>query len=290
MFCRGGTYPPCSAAHGASSAICERAEAPIRIMRCDASSGWTTIRSRTSSAIASWTPVSRKTVCTRKSRRGSGPRRTSSAWYQRSEQQDVRGYKDLWGGLGRLRSDFDPQELQLFYARYERLGLGRLDWLSGTFSVNAQRDGSVRQNLRPTDTDRSRRRRGRRVRLPAAGRGADRIAPEPGLRRRDLRRVCGCSAQRDQSDRAVRWCRSARSIPTGRAMSPAGCSCRTRSIFCAAIAVERVVARLGGRYTHVGCSHRRRLPTSMPAARASESRTPRRAMTIGRSTPRSPGR
>ena len=75
-----------------------------------------------------------------------------TAWYQRSEQRDVRGYKDLWGGLGRLRSDFDPQELQLFYGRYEKLGLGRLDWLSGTFSVNAQRDGSVRQNLRPTDT------------------------------------------------------------------------------------------------------------------------------------------
>ena len=75
-----------------------------------------------------------------------------TAWYQRSTQQHVQGYKDLWGGLGRLQSDFDPQELQLFYSRYERLGLGRLDWLSGTFSVNAQRDGSVRQNLRPTDT------------------------------------------------------------------------------------------------------------------------------------------
>jgi hemoglobin/transferrin/lactoferrin receptor protein len=75
-----------------------------------------------------------------------------TTWYQRSAQQHVRGYKDLWGGLGRLRSDFDPQELQLFYSRYERLGLGRLDWLSGTFSVNAQRDGSVRQNLRATDT------------------------------------------------------------------------------------------------------------------------------------------
>ena len=75
-----------------------------------------------------------------------------TAWYQRSTQEHVQGYKDLWGGLGRLRSDFDPQELQLFYSRYERLGLGRLDWLSGTFSLNAQRDGSVRQNLRPTDT------------------------------------------------------------------------------------------------------------------------------------------
>ena len=32
------------------------------------------------------------------------------------QQQDVQGYKDLWGGLGRLQSDFDPQELQLFYS------------------------------------------------------------------------------------------------------------------------------------------------------------------------------
>ena len=74
-----------------------------------------------------------------------------TAWYQRSKQTDVRGYKDLWGGLGRIQSDFDPQQLQFFYARYERLDVGHLDWLSGTFSVNSQDDGSVRQNLRPTD-------------------------------------------------------------------------------------------------------------------------------------------
>lgn len=74
-----------------------------------------------------------------------------TAWYQRSDQDDVRGYKDLWGGLGRIRSDFDPQRLQLFYARYERLNVARLDWLSATFSVNAQDDGSTRQNLRPVD-------------------------------------------------------------------------------------------------------------------------------------------
>ena len=45
--------------------------------------------------------------------------------YQRSDQDDVRGYKDLWGGLGRLRSDFQPQRLQFFYTRYEKLRVGR---------------------------------------------------------------------------------------------------------------------------------------------------------------------
>jgi hemoglobin/transferrin/lactoferrin receptor protein len=80
-----------------------------------------------------------------------GQQQNLTVWYQRSEQDGVRGYKDLWGGLGRLQSDFDPQRLQLFYARYEKLGVGKLDWVSGTFSVNSQRDGSVRQGLRATD-------------------------------------------------------------------------------------------------------------------------------------------
>ena len=80
-----------------------------------------------------------------------GRQQNLTVWYQRSEQEDVRGYKDLWGGLGRLQSDFDPQRLQFLYARYERLGVGRLDWVSGTFSVNSQDDGSVRQGLRATD-------------------------------------------------------------------------------------------------------------------------------------------
>ncbi len=71
-------------------------------------------------------------------------------WYQRSDLDGVRGYKDLWGGLGRLRSDFEPQALQFFYARYEKSGLGFLDSLSGTFSINSQSDGSIRQGLRAT--------------------------------------------------------------------------------------------------------------------------------------------
>ncbi len=72
-------------------------------------------------------------------------------WYQGSNLDRVRGYKDLWGGLGRLRSDFEPQGLQFFYARYEKLKLGFLDSLTGTFSINSQGDGSIRQGLRATD-------------------------------------------------------------------------------------------------------------------------------------------
>ncbi len=71
--------------------------------------------------------------------------------YQQTAQKDVRGYKDLWGGLGRLRSDFEPQNLRFFYARYEVFNLSFLDSLSGTFSVNSQTDGSVRQGLRSSD-------------------------------------------------------------------------------------------------------------------------------------------
>lgn len=72
-------------------------------------------------------------------------------WYQRSDLEGVRAYKDLWGGLGRLRSEFKPQGLQLFYARYEKLRFGPLDSLTGTFSINSQLDGTVRQGLRSTD-------------------------------------------------------------------------------------------------------------------------------------------
>lgn len=74
-----------------------------------------------------------------------------SLWYQRSELRSVQGYKDLWGGLGRMQSAFDPQGGDFAYARYEKTKLGWLDTLSGTFSVNEQRDGSIRQGLRSTD-------------------------------------------------------------------------------------------------------------------------------------------
>jgi hemoglobin/transferrin/lactoferrin receptor protein len=79
--------------------------------------------------------------------------------YQRGEQSDSRIYKDLLGGLGRLQSDLTPQTLNWFYARHETLGKGGFDSLSGTFSLNQQTDGSIRQNLLATDaitSDRSR--------------------------------------------------------------------------------------------------------------------------------------
>lgn len=72
--------------------------------------------------------------------------------YQRGAQDQVRGYKDLLGGLGRLISDFTPQTLNWFYTRYEVLEKGPFDSISGTFAFNQQIDGSRRQNLLATDS------------------------------------------------------------------------------------------------------------------------------------------
>ncbi|MEK7404853.1 MAG: TonB-dependent receptor, partial [Acidobacteriota bacterium] len=72
-------------------------------------------------------------------------------WYQQSELEGVRSYRELLGGIGRLQARFDPQRLQLLYARYEKQRAGPLDSAAATFSVNSQSDGSLRQGLRATD-------------------------------------------------------------------------------------------------------------------------------------------
>ena len=90
---------------------------------------------------------------------GALPRAQSvSLLYQRGEQYGVRNTKDLWGGLGRLRSNLAPQRMDFGYLRYENSGWGPLTLLSATASLNRQTDGSERQGLRTTDvatTDRS---------------------------------------------------------------------------------------------------------------------------------------
>jgi outer membrane receptor protein involved in Fe transport len=72
-------------------------------------------------------------------------------WYSRGDLRGVDSYKDLLGGLGRLQSSFEPQVLDFGYVRFERPGRGALENLSATFSINSQRDGSIRQGQRFTD-------------------------------------------------------------------------------------------------------------------------------------------
>lgn len=79
-----------------------------------------------------------------------GARDLISGWIQRSSITGVRGYKDLWGGLGRLQSEFRPQQLDFGYARWERFG-GFFDSVSARLSWNRMLDGSVRQGLRAGD-------------------------------------------------------------------------------------------------------------------------------------------
>lgn len=60
--------------------------------------------------------------------------------YMRATQLGVRRFDQLDGGNGNLINSFTPQVLDFFYTRYEKMGLGFLDSLVGTFSFNSQRD------------------------------------------------------------------------------------------------------------------------------------------------------
>lgn len=75
-----------------------------------------------------------------------------SAWYQRSDMENMRGYKDLLGGRGRMLADFSPQTLDFLYGRFEKRALGWLDSVTGTFSLNRQQDGTRTQSLRSSNT------------------------------------------------------------------------------------------------------------------------------------------
>lgn len=65
---------------------------------------------------------------------------TLSFTYHRGAQLGGRRYDQLNGGNGNLINSFHPQVLDFFYGRYEKQGLGWLDSLQGTFSLNRQRD------------------------------------------------------------------------------------------------------------------------------------------------------
>ena len=139
-------------AHGGGITTCARAEALIRITSSSGSSASRTILIRDLYGSRQQdTGFTQYGAHTKLAARLAGDQNLT-LWYQRSDLDRVRGYKDMWGGLGRLRSDFEPQALQFFYARYEKSGLGFLDSLSGTFSINSQSDGSIRQGLSATNT------------------------------------------------------------------------------------------------------------------------------------------
>jgi outer membrane receptor protein involved in Fe transport len=68
-----------------------------------------------------------------------------TASYQRGAMRDVRAYRELQGGLGRLQALYQPQSLDLLYGRWERYGWGVLESLRATVSYNRQVDDSQRQ-------------------------------------------------------------------------------------------------------------------------------------------------
>ena len=73
--------------------------------------------------------------------------------YLRTDLQNDRSYRDTYGGANRIRSILDPQNLNFGFARYEKLKLGWLDSVAGTFSFNQQNDGSIIKGALLTDIE-----------------------------------------------------------------------------------------------------------------------------------------
>lgn len=76
--------------------------------------------------------------------------------YLRGTQLGLRRYDQLDGGIGNLLNSFDPQVLDFFTARYDRLGAGPFDSISTIFSYNGQRDDRRSQNINNAQGLRSR--------------------------------------------------------------------------------------------------------------------------------------
>ena len=76
--------------------------------------------------------------------------------YLRGTQLGLRRYDQLNGGLGNLLNSFDPQVLDFFTARYDRVGAGPFDSISSVFSYNGQRDDRRSQGINNAQGLRSR--------------------------------------------------------------------------------------------------------------------------------------
>src|ERR1043165_4304 len=76
--------------------------------------------------------------------------------YLRGTQLGLRRYDQLDGGIGNLLNSFDPQVLDFFTARYDRLGAGPFDSITSIFSYNGQRDDSRSQSINNAQILRSR--------------------------------------------------------------------------------------------------------------------------------------
>jgi outer membrane receptor protein involved in Fe transport len=79
-----------------------------------------------------------------------------SVEYLRGMQLGLRRYDQLDGGIGNLLNSFDPQVLDFFTARYDRIGAGPFDSISSVFSYNGQRDDRRSQSINNAQGLRSR--------------------------------------------------------------------------------------------------------------------------------------